>query len=129
MKTTQLFITILFLAATLSGCRKEKVECANGTDFCAFVSSEEYEQTGVLIDHFLGGLKADMPDDEKLERLKEWLSCNSCVTNVEIFCNSCIYTYPAQSELRIWFSANGKEQVKILDIIMSNPLQFHRYHD
>jgi hypothetical protein len=48
---------------------------------------------------------------------------------VEIRCVSCILTNPPQSELSITFYVNGQQIVKVLDIIMDNPLRFRTYHD
>lgn len=113
----------------LTGCKKDNIKCSDDSEFCAFVSSEDYNQTGALTDKYLGGLENSLSDDEKLERLKEWLKCNNCVSNAEILCNSCIYTNPAISELKVWFMVNGQQMVKVLDIMMDDPLRFVTYHD
>lgn len=109
--------------------KKDDVLCSRNNEFCDFINSEEYNKTGALIDKYLSGLKINLSDEEKLEKLSVWLDCKSCVGNAEILCVSCIYTNPPQSELRVSFIVNGQQAVKILDIIMDNPLKFRTYHD
>ncbi len=121
--------TILFLTIALTGCKKDDIKCSDDSEFCVFVSSEDFNQTGALIDKYLSGLDNSLSDDGKLERLKEWLKCKNCVANAEILCNSCIYTNPATSELKVWFMVNGQLTVKVLDIVMDDPLRFVTYHD
>lgn len=130
MKTIRLSLaTILFLTFVLTDCNQDEIECSKNNEFCAFISSEEYSNTGTLINNYLGGLETSLSDEEKLERLRNWLKCKSCVANVEILCNSCIRTNPPQSELKLWLIVNGQQKEKILDIIMDDPLRFSTYHD
>jgi hypothetical protein len=111
------------------GCKKDDENCSYDTEFCAFISSEEYNETGTYIDKYLSGLKTNLSDEDKLQKLKDWLECKSCVIRAEILCVSCIETNPPQSELRVTFVVNGQQIVKILDIIMDDPLRFRTYHD
>jgi hypothetical protein len=46
-----------------------------------------------------------------------------------ILCNSCIETYPPQSELRIDFLVNGQSIPMTLDILMDNPLTYRAFHE
>lgn len=96
-------IIILLFAIVLASCKKEVVKCSYDKEFCAFVNSEEYNKTSTAIDEYLKSINKGLPDNEKLELLREWLECKSCVTNAEILCYACIYTNPAQSELRVTF--------------------------
>ncbi|PCI59011.1 MAG: hypothetical protein COB34_04215 [Methylophilaceae bacterium] len=54
---------------------------------------------------------------------------DTTIEKAKILCNSCIETSPAQSELSIDFTSNGQAINKTLDILMDEPLKFHRYHD
>jgi hypothetical protein len=128
-KVTVFLVIICSLIIGLTSCKKDDLKCANESEFCAFVSSKQYNQTGSFINQYLSKLNNELTETEKLERLKDWLKCKSCVANVEILCNSCIYTYPAQSELKIWFTVDGQQSEKCLDIIMDNPLRFRTYHE
>lgn len=124
-----LYLTFLVVTIVYTACKKEDMECSNDSVFCAYISSEEYNKTGTLIDKYLSGLKTSLSDEEKLRKLKDWMECKSCVEIAEILCVSCIKTNPPQSELRVTFVVNGKQIVKILDIIMDDPLKSGTYHD
>ena len=128
-KTRLLLTTILFLIITISSCKKEDIKCSNDKEFCAFIDKEQYNETGSIIDTYLKGQKKNLNEGEKLEQLRTWLNCKSCVTRTELLCNSCIYTSPPQSEIKVWFTVNGQEVVKVLDIIMDEPLRFRTFHD
>lgn len=128
-KARLLLATIVFLNIVLTACNKDNIRCTNESEFCGFISSEEFDNTGPLTDTFLKKLDSDLSAQEKLEKLVNWLKCKRCVANAEIFCNSCIETYPAQSELKVWFLVNGQQIEKTLDITMSDPLRFRTYHD
>jgi hypothetical protein len=128
-KTRLLLSTIIFLAITISSCKKEDIKCSNDKEFCDFIDKEQYNETGSIIDTYLNGQKKNLNESEKLEQLRTWLNCKSCVTKTELLCNSCIYTNPPQSEIKVWFTVNGQEVVKVLDIIMDEPLRFRTFHD
>ena len=130
MKAVNLMIkSILLFAILLSSCKKEAVECSNEKEFCAFVNAEEFDKTSASINKYLKSLNKRLSENEKLEIFRVWLECKSCVTKAEILCNSCVYTDPAQSELRITFLVKGQKIEKILDITMAEPLRFRNFHD
>jgi hypothetical protein len=120
---------VILSAFFLSNCAENDFECRNNRQFCTPIQSENLQESGPVIDKFLKELPQDWSSQEKLERLRDWLQCKSCVTKVEILCNSCIFTFPAISELKITFIIEGQETDKILYIIMSEPLSFAGYHD
>lgn len=121
---------IVILVGFLStNCAENDFECRNNRQFCNPIQSENLQESGPIIDKFLQELPTDLRSQEKLERLRDWLQCKSCVFHVEIFCNSCIETFPPISELKITFIIEGQETDKILDIMMSEPLSFAGYHD
>ena len=112
---------ILFACLTLWTCNKDD------ETFCALVNEENFDATGPLIDDFLATLKNGNQADH-LAKLKEWLECKSCVEKAQILCNSCILTFPPQSELSVDFVSNGIIITMTLDILMSEPLKFRAYH-
>ena len=126
-KTILATFSILLTCFTLFSCKKDK-DITLDEKFCALVSSQNYEATGSLIDNFLSTLVNDNQDDN-LKKLKDWMEAKSCVDSTTILCNSCIYTYPAQSELRVTFISNGQKTSMTMDIIMSKPLKFRAYHE
>ena len=119
--------TILLTCLTLWTCKKDKVSCSDDNTFCSLVDDQNFEATSQIIDDFLATLKKGTQDD-KLEKLKDWLECKSCVNKAEILCNSCIKTLPAQSELNVDFISNGQSITMTLDILMDDPLEFRSYH-
>lgn len=123
------FKTLILLTLVLTSCKKENVKCSDDTEFCSLIDKEEYNNTGSIIDKYLSGQKKKLSDSEKLEQLRDWLKCKSCVSNAEILCNSCIYTNPAQSELKVSFIVNGQKVEKCLDIVMDKPLRVRTYHE
>jgi hypothetical protein len=130
MAKTRLFITtILFWVIAISSCKKDDIKCTDDKEFCDFIDKEEYNNIGSLIDKYLVGQRPDINEGEKLEQLLVWLNCKSCVSRSELLCNSCIYTNPPQSEIKVWFTVNGKEVIKVLDVTMDEPLRFSNFHD
>ncbi len=129
MKTVASLIVIALLSSIMTSCSKEKLRCSFDVEFCTFIDASEFHETGVIIDKFLAGQKKSLSDDEKLEELRQWLECKSCVSSAEIICNSCIYTLKQQSELKVSFIVEGQEVIKVLDIIMDESLQYVRYHE
>lgn len=129
IEARQLLVTMFGSIFILAACNKDNIRCTKETEFCKFITAEEFKQTGPLINSFVKRLEFNLSDQEKLEKLNEWLKCKKCVSNAIVLCNSCIQTGIAQSELKIWFNVKGQQIEKILDISMSEPLQFRTYHD
>ncbi len=122
-----LILIIIILNSFLFSCNENKIDCSD-EEFCSFVSNNEYDKTGNLIDTFCATLVTENEEDN-IEKLKEWLECKSCIKNVKIECNSCIFTNPPQSELSVVFRLNGDFVTKTLDILMSKPMKFRAYHE
>lgn len=120
--------TIIITSLTLWTCKKDKVSCSSEQEFCSLIDKQEFDETGAIIDNYLMGLKKNKLD-KNLEKLVDWLQCMSCVDKAKILCNSCIKTFPLQSELSVEFNSSGQKIDKILDILMSDPLAFRKYHD
>lgn len=120
-----LFMLMFVILST--GCKKEKNNAVD-TEFCAFISKKDYNGTAPLINDYLKGQSDGLTESQKLNQLKDWLNSKSCVAGVEILCTSCIYTLPAQSELKVTFIIEGKLAENTLDIIMEKPLRFGTFH-
>lgn len=128
-KVALIFKAIILLTLVLTSCKKEDVKCSDDTAFCSFIDKADYNNTSSVINKYLSGQGQKRSENEKLEQLRDWLNCKSCVSSAEIHCSSCIYTNPAQSELKISFIVNGQQVEKCLDIIMDEPLRVGGYHD
>jgi len=106
-----------------------QVYCHNVSDsenICLYLNSENIDKTIPIINEFLEGLPSSnsfSEDEQNLQALTEWLKSNSCVIDATILCVSCIYTYPAQSEISFSFKEGAVTKEIILDIIMTNPLK------
>jgi len=106
-----------------------QVYCHNVSDsekLCLYLNSENIDKTVPIINEFLEGLPSSnsfLGDEQNLQALREWLKSNSCVIDATILCISCIYTYPAQSEISFSFKEGAVTKEVILDIIMTNPLK------
>jgi hypothetical protein len=123
------FKSIILLTLVLTSCKKEDVKCSDDTAFCSFIDKADFNNTSSVINKYLAGQEKKLSENEKLEQLRDWLKCKSCVSSAEILCNSCIYTNPAQSELKVSFIVNGQQVEKCLDVIMDEPLSVRAYHD
>ncbi|NOU47468.1 MAG: hypothetical protein HOO86_10450 [Bacteroidales bacterium] len=128
MKPNPILLSLLLLLSclTISSCKKDKDTQVDA--FCNLVEIHDYEGTGPMINDFLAGL-GNESQDKQLIKLKEWMESKSCVDSAVIVCNSCIYTYPAQSELRIVFITQGRDTTMTMDILMSEPLKFRTFHE
>jgi hypothetical protein len=111
-------------------CKKDGAICSGNKKFCTYIEQEDYQNAGSIIDKYLNKQKKSLSDSEKLKHLRDWLNCKSCVSNAEVFCNSCIYTLPAQSELNVTFLVKGKQVDKalIIIIVMDEPLKFSTFN-
>jgi len=98
------------------------------SDFCNSVQTSNFQQIVEITNDFLATIDNSLSDNVKIEILRNWLLEKSCVQNAEILCVSCIYTYPAISELSItFFNVNGALTTKTMDVQMGNPMRcgFH----
>jgi hypothetical protein len=129
MKSFKLLFLIIFLSGTFMNCNKTDISCPDDDEFCALIDAENYGKALDIIDKFVSLFDKNLTENEKLEKIEVWLKCKSCISNAEILCNSCILTYPPQSEIKIWFKINGEVKIKILDVLMSEPLKTMRFHD
>lgn len=121
-------IALCFLIIMMfSGCKKENIS-GNG-EFCSAISIQDHDKTLSVINKYLATQNKNLSDEQKIDKLKKWLAAKSCILEVNIFCISCIYTLPAQSELRIRFMIDGRSAEQTLDISMSNPLKAVGFHE
>jgi hypothetical protein len=126
--TVKMTAIMLFVILCLCSCKHETDSPIDEGQFCALVNEQSFEATGPIIDRYLETLPVNNPD-ENLQRLNEWFNTISCIEESVILCNSCIETYPPQSELRIIFLANGQTITLIMDVLMSEPLKYRTFHE
>jgi len=103
-----------------------QVYCHNVTDsekLCLYLNSENVDKIIPVVNEYLAKIKSDLPDEQKIQMLAEWLKSSSCVIDATILCVSCIETLPAQSEISFSFRDGKATKEVILDILMTNPLK------
>lgn len=131
MKTRKPIGIMLLLLLGFSGCSNDdefemgKIEME---EFCLYVNTEDIDQTIPSINDFLATLPSQLSDNQKLQKLSEWLMLYPCVTEVAIVCESCIRTNSMVSEMMISFKENEITKDLILDIAMTNPLRVENIH-
>ena len=75
-----------------------------------------------------GVFSVNKSPETQLYDLVEWLDKQQCIS-AELLCNSCIYTYPAQSEIRIVLNTGGERGIVTLDILMSKRIEARGFHE
>ena len=127
-KTGLLSVIMILTSLILWSCEEDNEMNSAQAEFCMLIDNQGYDATGSLIDDYLAGLERNN-SEVNLERLVDWLESISCVNNAEIICNSCLYSLPPQSRIQVGFNSNGRKITKILNISMSDPLDYRGYHE
>ncbi|HRN33690.1 MAG TPA: hypothetical protein PLQ53_05845 [Saprospiraceae bacterium] len=129
MKQSILLGMVILLYMVFSGgCTKDSVLCTDDGIFCGSMVNSDDDKALAAINNYLSKQEKNQADSVKLHLLKDWLECKSCIQEVRVLCNSCIKTYPAQSELSVRLTGSEPDDVLVLDILMSNPLKAIRFH-
>ncbi len=129
MKQSILLGMVILLYMVFSGgCTKDNMLCTDDGKFCRSIVNSGEEKALAAINSYLSKQGKNQADSTKLRLLKDWLECKSCIQEVRILCNSCIETYPTQSELSVRLTGSEPDNVLVLDILMSNPLKAIRIH-
>ena len=125
---TLALLSILIVNLTFLSCHKDTEKENLDKKFCSAVNVQDFDATGPLIDEFLESISGK-GQEEQLEDLRTWLEEKCCIDSAEIVCNSCIETLPPQSEIRLVFFVNGQPVIRVLDILMGEPMSFRDYHE
>ena len=88
------------------------------------------QSVGIAVNSFIATLGSKTHTSENLTALAQKIS-SGCDVNVEVKCYACIYTLPAQSELRIYFSSSHTTVTRIIDIseTSSSEMKFKYMHN
>lgn len=121
---------LVIICFTITACNKKggNNTCDTNNNLCAAVQELNFDQTLIPINTFLQQLQTSLSDQEKMERLQNWLSCQPCVSNATILCVSCIETLPQQSGIKIHFSLGSQDTSLILDVLMKPTPIASRFH-
>ncbi|MDR1331999.1 MAG: hypothetical protein LBK07_07825 [Tannerella sp.] len=135
MEKRMIFLVAYMTASLFAGAgayayaKQGNSPAAADDDFCTPAGAGDFTATGAIVNAFLDTVEPGLDDEAKITALKTWVETKDCVSKVEIFCVSCIKTYPLQSELLVTFDVNGEKTVQTLDISMGSPPRFAGYHD
>lgn len=116
----------IFISIFIS-CKKEKLHSFDCSDFQKGIISDSASLVKNEINKICSRL-TEPTTRQKLEKLSETIS-SKCNITATVLCSECIYTLPAQSEIRVTFSERGIQYSKVIDIISRNPLAFAGMHD
>ena len=132
MKKKILFLTILstFLFTGQSCTKGELSNPVLGVDLCLKVTNNDFKGMKEIINRYLknGVFNVNKSPEAQLYDLVEWLNKQNCIS-AELLCNSCIRTYPAQSEIRIILHTGGERRIVTLDILMSKHIEARGFHE
>ena len=132
MKKKILFLTILstFLFTGQSCTKGELGNPVLGVDLCLKVTNNDFKGMKEVINRYLknGVFSVNQSPETQLYDLVEWLNKQNCIS-AELLCNSCIETYPAQSEIRIILHTGGERRIVTLDILMSKRIEARGFHE
>ncbi|HMP99443.1 MAG TPA: hypothetical protein PKC24_06645 [Cyclobacteriaceae bacterium] len=112
----------LALILLLAACSKEEITCDRDTAFCTLINQENYTETHSITNAFLTEMDQDLTHEEQLDLLVEWLQCKTCVSAAELSCNSCLWSLPPISIIKVKLKVKGQLVEKRLHISMSEPL-------
>lgn len=117
----------LFFVSIFISCKKETLNTFDCSNLRQGIKSDSVELVKKEINKICKGL-TEPTVKLKLQKLAETIS-SKCGINAIVLCSECIYTLPAQSEIKISFSLGGIEYSKAIDIISRNPLECAGMHD
>jgi hypothetical protein len=129
MATRLLSFIISFFIIAVAGCSKDEMQPANCDKLQQAILAGNPDDVETEINRISESL-ASTPDSKAgLDELSKTISTQCKVTAVT-FCYNCIYTLPAQSEIRISITNSGGHKDKIIDITRSgDKFTFAGMHD
>lgn len=107
MKGLRILMLLAFaFVLALAACKKDKQGCVDEESFCELVEDGNFEGSTNVMSNYLASLISS--NNQKLEKLKDWLECKRCVEEVYIPCFSCIEEPPPTRTIGIDFIQNGE---------------------
>ncbi len=121
-KHTVFFVFCIFM--TLFACNQDDVSPTIDREICRNVANKNFEATIPFMNSYLQGLKKN--EGGELEKFENWLNSVSCITNATIGCNSCMFSYPAQSAMQVVFDSQGQDLEMTIHVRMAEKLEVVR---
>lgn len=128
MKHFIILTSFLLVTVTFVSCKKDNFTTTDCSILQQGIVTNEAALVKAEINKICNGLSAGTAK-ENLQVLTEKIS-SRCKMNAVILCTECIYTNPAQSEIKISFSVSGTQYSQVLDIISDKKgLRFAGMHE
>ena len=126
----KMIILAFFLSLILLSCKKDSPLSPKCESLTVAMKSDDVEAAKAAIMKYVNGLPSQEYTRENLEKLNAALS-GQCVTTAELLCFSCIYTLPAQSEIKVSIFYQGTLLYKVFDISYTpdNKIKVVNMHD
>jgi hypothetical protein len=103
--------------------------------FCDLVTTLDENGVKDIVNVYFDSLEYTIDDETiegktaNIEGFELWLKSHDCIEETEIICVACIETFPEQSEVKIGFKHGGNLVHRTMDLEMSTPIRFLRWHE
>lgn len=125
MRIVKYSAVIVLLALTSGSCKKDALNTSGCDKLRKGLIAEDVNMVSNALSDELA-----IYTQENLKKLSVTIS-NKCNITASVACFDCIYTYPAQSELRVLINQSGTLIEKIIDIssTSANKMKIVNVHD
>ncbi len=133
-----LFLTVsfIFITSCFFSCSKDGDDNNNSTEICQAILDENQTTMKTLME----ALTVDLnPVSTATDQLGHEANYNDLISQLNDFscmeasgiCYACIFTFPAQSEIRVIVDLNGAQIERVMDISTpeDGPLSYVRLHE
>jgi hypothetical protein len=130
MKKLSVLFVAVFLAFTIgiSACGKKTISSLEQKKICVEASAGEFTSLIEECNRFTKTISRQKSSDAKLDLLVGFIAKTTCFKQVKLLCNSCIETFPPQSEIALTASINGSDSTVVLDVLMDDDLKVLDVH-
>jgi len=123
-KSIIIILILLSISITFWTCSKDEISRSDDKAMCEHVQSNNFDEVISVMNNHLQRFRKN--DDKALEKFASWLNSSSCVKEAKIICDSCMYSLPPQSDIKVVFMFNSHEIVVNLYVLMDEKLKVLR---
>lgn len=126
----QLYFFLLAALLAVSSCKKNGISEQKCSELKKGILADDKAVVGKHVNALIHNLPSSINTQENLNRLAQALS-SQCDIIATVLCFNCIETLPAQSEIRLSFSAPGATVSRTMDISYTsdNRMVFSSLHE
>ena len=125
----RLYLPAIVLLLTFTACTKDDVQPASSDKLQRAILAGNPDAVEAEINKVCASITAVTGSANELDHLNNAI-ISQCKVNAVVLCHDCIFTLPAQSEIRISVNYQGLQKEKIIDITRSgNRFVFAGMHD